>query len=112
MVEREIMINEHPKIGRVSQSGAFFCWTKPLRGRQLGINRKFYLSVASTPIQVSELQPFYAEKCSLTYAAMDISVLARRNKNALRRHCHFIEIINERSEQIAIWGPIITTSCG
>ena len=26
MVEREIMIDEHPKIGRVSQSGAFFCY--------------------------------------------------------------------------------------
>jgi len=25
-VEREIMIDEHPKIGRVSQSGAFFCY--------------------------------------------------------------------------------------
>jgi len=32
MVERETMIDIHPKIGRVSQSGAFFCWTKPLRG--------------------------------------------------------------------------------
>ncbi len=25
MVERETMIDKHPKIGRVSQSGAFFC---------------------------------------------------------------------------------------